>query len=678
MLDLNQCTEDCFTCIKKYKKKHTLRKGQEFEIRCRGIPKKYVEDNFSSTDKKTAETILDPVTWAAETLDWHCFDPDGEIWKRKNPDEYYQWIEENPGVDIFGRSRYHRPYQAEALRCTSKRKVFRMGRQIGKTEVLVVSILYNIFTKPGLTEDEGFIVIIITPYQAQIDLIFTRLKKLIRSSPLTQNSIRRDVKAPIYTVELHNNSICRGFTAGTKSGGNAEAVRGQTGNMLVFDEADYLSAGDMDAAMSIITNYPNATLWMSSTPSGKRERFYSTCLSRRFKEYHYPSQSNPMWNKHLEADFREQLTDIGYRHEVLADFGEQEEGVFQNVYIQTAKADYKYGDIPYYHTWTYSLGVDWNDTANGTTINVLGFDPTRNKFVIVDRKVVSREGWTQIDAMSKIAELNRIWRPMAIYIDAGHGGTQWELLRKFGFDSLIDPKKGPSHPDARLRNIVKKYDFGSKVETRDPFTKQKINKPAKPFLVESTVRRFEAGDIEFPETDIDLENQLLGYIIDRVTQSGVPVYKAGNETAGDHALDALMLSVLAFVLEISPIGNPKFEIGLTFSGQFGQKIQPEIYQGDTVIYGNKPKENFKYERHRTKPDGDRDRMTNNTKLIGGDNTLPANHINYESKVGIWSWPGFMKDSPRPKVRTLDESIGEAKRKIGLSPKRGSRPSRRNI
>ena len=290
MRDLNSCDQECFKCIKGYKKKHALIQGQSFEINCNGIPAEYIPleilEDIPEPEREIALAMVDPVSWAAQTLDWHCLDPDGEVWKRKNPDEYFAWKEKNPDASVLGKSRYHRPYQATMLRCNAKRKVFRIGRQAGKTETLVVAMLYSLFTKPGIPASEGFKIVLITPYQAQIDLIFNRMMQLVRSNPVTQNSIRRNVKAPIYTVELHNESIIRGFTAGTKSGGNAEAVRGQHGNMLVFDEADYLSSGDMDAALSIITNYPNATVWMSSTPSGKRERFFQTCNSKIFKEYH--------------------------------------------------------------------------------------------------------------------------------------------------------------------------------------------------------------------------------------------------------------------------------------------------------------------------------------------------------------------------------------------------------
>jgi replicative DNA helicase len=512
-LNLNNCDQACLGCVKRYAKKHSLKKGEQFRVPCNGIPSDYIPlpvlESIDEAERATAQGLFDPVEWARTNIDWHCLDPDGSIWMRKNPDEYAEWREKNPDTPILGYSRYHRPYQAEMLRCTSKRKVFRIGRQAGKTESLVVSMLFNLFNKPGIPEDEGFKIIVITPYQAQIDLIFTRLMQLIGGSPVLQNSVKRHVKSPIYTIELYNGSIVRGFTAGTKSAGNAEAVRGQTGHMLVFDEADYLSAGDIDAAMSIITNYPNATVWMSSTPSGKRERFFDTCHSKRFREFHYPSSVNPLWNEELEMDFREALTELGYVHEVEADFGEQEQGVFQNAYVQAAKAPYKYGDFERYNTWTYTIGVDWNDTKNGTTINVLGFNPTNNNFYIVDRHVVSRDGWTQLSACNKIAEVNRLWLPQAIYVDAGYGATQLEVLRKFGWDSLQDKTKGPNHPDARLREIVKPYNFGSKVDTFDLFTKQPVQKHAKPFLVEQAVRRFEAGDIKFPESDDKLEAQLL-------------------------------------------------------------------------------------------------------------------------------------------------------------------------
>ena len=38
---------------------------------------------------------------------------------------------------------------------------------------------------------------------------------------------------------------------------------------------------------------------MSSTPSGKREKFYENCHSKKWKEFHFPSSINPNWNPEL-------------------------------------------------------------------------------------------------------------------------------------------------------------------------------------------------------------------------------------------------------------------------------------------------------------------------------------------------------------------------------------------
>lgn len=143
-IDLNQCNQLCFGCIKKYKKKHDLKTGESFEVDCKGIPAEYVPSEilstFSESDKDSATALFDPVTWAAKTLDWHCIDPDGSVWKRKNPEEYYEWIEKHPGEPILNKSRYHRPYQAELLRCTSPQIVSRIGRQcLQKDEYIYTS-----------------------------------------------------------------------------------------------------------------------------------------------------------------------------------------------------------------------------------------------------------------------------------------------------------------------------------------------------------------------------------------------------------------------------------------------------------------------------------------------------------------------------------------------------------
>lgn len=638
------CDVACTSCIKSYSKKHELKKGDAFKVTCNGIPKEYLTqsmmESVDSQDVVTMLAALDPVTWAAEHLDWHCQDPDGEIWKRKTlegslgevtpykDEEYSELVKQ-------GRSAYNRPYQATMLRCTAKRKVFRIGRQVGKSETICVAILHSVFTK------KDFRVIVITPYQTQIEVIFNRLNKLIQASNHTSNSLKRYVKAPNYTIELHNGSTIRGFTAGTKSGGNADAVRGQKANMLVFDEADYLATEDMASALAVITNYPDATVWMSSTPTGKRERFYDSCRSPLYKEYYYPSMINPLWSLDLETFYRNEYTEIQYAHEILAEFGEQEQGVYQSAMIDEAMADYKYEEQSRDPNWMYSIGVDWNDEKVGTTIAVVGWHPINQIFKLFNRYTVSREGWTQTEAVMKLIELNRYWLPRTIYIDKGFGGVQYEIIRKYGYDALSNKSTGPGHPDARLHIITKQYDFGSKLTIKDPFTKQNIDKAAKPFLVEDSIRKFEQRAILFSKHDKQLESELRGYIIDHRTISGSPVYKQGNERVGDHNLDALNLALVAYTLELSHFGKVNYETHVAFTPGLGRPpMEPK--GPEWMQQPNKP----------TAPVERVPSMTRTQFMEKGLSILdnPGGAVTKKPNR-LWAWPGFESDAPRPNPRT---------------------------
>lgn len=446
--------------------------------------------------------------------------------------------------------------------CSSLRKISRIGRQAGKSVALGVLVLFYLFVKPGKQDTEPFKTVLLAPYQSQIDLIFKNLKDLIMGSPYLANSIHRHIKSPQYVIELNNGSYVIGFTAGTKSGSGAASARGQTADFLVLDEADYLSKEDFNAAMSIITNCPRAVVWMSSTPTGRREKFYDLCHSLLWREYFFPAYVNPMWTEELAETVRETLTTAGWEHEVEARFGELEQGVYQHKYIELASDSYEYGDLKYNPDWVYVMGVDWNDVAIGTNIYVVGYNPFNRRYYGVDKDIVKKDEWTQLAACQKIAEMNRQWKCKAIYIDKGFGNVQGILLQKWGHDALRDLERGKNHPDAKLRS-VKFFDFGSAVEITNPWTKQKEKKFAKAFLVDNAVRFFESGIFLFPVSDKELKDQLGGYYIDHVSEGGKPKYVAG--AAGDHLLDAMMLALVAYALEFHSIGKPTFSSNIAFA-----------------------------------------------------------------------------------------------------------------
>jgi len=527
----------------------------DFIIDCDGIPgdDKFIPQydkitkDLSEKDIELAQTLYDPISWAKYNLNWS---------PRKS----------NEGDE----------YQSLVLRCSSKRKVLRMGRRLGKTEIMVIAILHYLFVNSPRVQRwdkrqqmyvDGFsTILVLTPYLSQVKLIFNRIRELLARNPDLQNEIKKDVSTPFHSIELYNGAKVVGFSSGSKGG---EAVRGQKADFIILDEMDYLSEDDIETVVALMMEHSDVKILASSTPSGRREYFYSFCEERMdFKEFYYSSMTNPSWSPKMEMELREfYKTEMGWQHEILAEFGEATTSVFQHKYVDGAREDYRYTEMIPQNGWIYSIGIDWNDAKNGTKLCVIGWDPKHQMFRVVDKASVEKQGWTQTAAVQKLIEFNRIWKPSFVYVDEGYGAMQIEVIKQFGIDAMYQ-KHQHAKVDENLKNVVG-INSSSKIETYDPVTGQPIKKMMKPYMIENAVRRFEQSQIKFSIYDEILYRQLIGYQIIKVNVSGVPVYEAGPD--GDHDLDSLVLSLLGFQMELSEFMNQSYSTDITFSGRIGER-----------------------------------------------------------------------------------------------------------
>lgn len=526
----------------------------DFIINCKGIPgdDKFIpnEDKIakkiSQEELDIARTIYDPIAWAERYLKWK---------PRRGKD----------GTD----------YQALALRCSSKRKVLRWGRRLGKTDVLAIKALHFLYThspkaqrwdenRKEWVNDFGTI-LVLTPFLSQVKNIFNRMRELIEANPELNSEILRSISTPYHLIELKSGTKIVGFSAGAKG---AESVRGQKSDLIILDEMDYLDDESIENIVALIMEHADVELVCASTPTGLRNYFYKFCRENmEFKEFHFTSMFNPSWSEKMEQELRQFYnTEAGWQHEILAEFGEATTSVFQHAYVQAARAEYRYEECRREPGWTYSLGVDWNDVHNGTKIVVTGWNEKNGYFKVVAKETVQKLGWTQTAAIEKIIELNRAWHPDFIYVDAGYGAMQVEVIRKFGLDAKYS-SAATARVDMNLANVVG-VNFSSKVEIKDPVSGQPVSKPMKPYLVENAVRRFEQGIMKFSIYDELLYRQLIGYQIEKVSKTGMPIYEAGPD--GDHDLDGLMLSLLAFTMETSEFVKPTYNYSMAFSGHFGE------------------------------------------------------------------------------------------------------------
>lgn len=112
-----------------------------------------------------------------------------------------------------------------------------------------------------------------------------------------------------------------------------------------------MTEADFDTVTTIAAERNDIGIFLSSTPTGRRSKFYQACTVPKmgYTEHFHPSTHNPNWDERMEAEFRAQLTPSGYVHEILAEFGAQDTGVFNKAKVDLALThiNYAYSELSY-------------------------------------------------------------------------------------------------------------------------------------------------------------------------------------------------------------------------------------------------------------------------------------------------------------------------------------------
>lgn len=474
----------------------------------------------------------------------------------------------------------------------SKQLVLRLGRRLGKTDSMCVLILWYAYTQINKGDnDEQYNILILTPYETQIDLIFTRLGQLIDGSPTLSSMMARQI---FHRKEMTNGTIITGLTAGASAGSNgSNNSRGQRADLIILDEVDYIGSSQLTNILNIRNEAPERIrIIAASTPCGKHEEFYKWCTqsSKSYKpnpddiknfEFHGYNTSysldtreekgngwtevyapsivnkellkfNPVTDKTYLEDIKDELSELRYDQEVMAEFGDEEMGVYQKRFLQLAlqsgiDSGHRYVDlndreaieeIKRNRTGPIVLGVDWDKVQAGTTMVAMQLDKAfinkdgqmEPKFKVLFRIEIPKTQFTYTNAVNRIIELNDMFDFDWIAVDRGYGETQIEMLHRYGIDN----------PGSGLEDKVVGYQLGEKLEVRDPYTHKLDRKPLKPFMVNNSVVAFEREKMVFDPTDKKILEQFEGYRIKAISVTGLPTYSDENE----HAVDAVNLALL--------------------------------------------------------------------------------------------------------------------------------------
>lgn len=434
--------------------------------------------------------------------------------------------------DIFAVSQLDmvlRNFQSEILKCTSKRKVLRLPRRAGKTVVMATLAITFALKHPNAK------VLVAAPYVVQIEVIFKQMNDFIKKSDLLMSAVNRGStsKHKLYKSNPHlftfsNGSEIVGLTTGAQEAAN---IRGQSADLIILDEVDYMNDGDIEAILPILATSPDTVFVAASTPAGRKSYFYEWCHSDSYKHVHYVYQELEHYNPQQDEEFKETYPLERYEREILAEFTLQEAGVYRPDFIERAIMEYRYDDLQMVNDGIYTFGVDWNESA-GVHIVVCKLDRIGGKITATNVIIVPPSKLTQIVAVERILELDSVYRPKKIMLDAGYGNTQYQMMLQIAHD----------HPERKLEQRLEMIPFQSNIELYDPVNGGVTTQPVKPVMVSISVRFLEEDKIILPASE-DYPSKLIGqmrnYVIEGYGAKGVPNYTKGYV----HTLEAWQLAV---------------------------------------------------------------------------------------------------------------------------------------
>jgi hypothetical protein len=313
-----------------------------------------------------------------------------------------------------------------------------------------------------------------------------------------------------------------------------------------------------------------------------------------FEEFHFPSFENPNYTPELDASFRVQLTAAGYEHEILADWGITEYGVFNWTHFERVFS-YKYQEgetknkiyVPGEYECIKLSATDLGKIGLPNLIRFLrakmpprkdnctyyfgadlGYKNDPSEMVIFEQfngvmKLILRinlQNVTYEIQGDMIAFLDRTYMFDALGMDEGGNGLSLKQMLQTAnvFDKTGYNKYAQHRFDMRLHAI----NFGQKMILGKQFGKDQ-SVPAKQWMTDLIVKQAEDKLLYLPNLDYDkeVENQFRNHTYS-LSSNGTVIYSK-SDIYPDHIVDAIRTAFYARQHTFLPKAR-KWSVGSTF------------------------------------------------------------------------------------------------------------------
>jgi len=227
-------------------------------------------------------------------------------------------------------------YQQKILVDESLRVNIRKGRQVGMSFILALKSIIKAIKRSGV------VVAVVSPSQRQSSLVFRYIMNFFRGHELLRPEIEsKNSRCSQTVIELPNGSIIYSLPCGN-DGHTIRGISVPKGSMLIVDEAAFIPEKAWEA-IDYFTAVGGQEV-LSSTPLGKRGRFYEVSENQAYVHYKIPTTLNPLVDREWLKS-REHLR--SYASEILAEFISGEGKFFDEEIVRAViNANLNWNDDP--------------------------------------------------------------------------------------------------------------------------------------------------------------------------------------------------------------------------------------------------------------------------------------------------------------------------------------------
>jgi len=219
------------------------------------------------------------------------------------------------------------PYQAELLRCRSKRIVACWARQTGKTTAIAVKVIHYAFTNADTTT------LIVSRGLRQSMIMFGVIEQFALAHPVLRRSV---VKSTRTSIQLMNGSQIIALPCGP----DGASLRGYTAHLVVMDEAAFMPEDVIASVIFPMLATTNGKAVMLSTPWGRDHIFYRSFKNPNYWSQHVRAEECPRISKEFLEEQRYGIGDLRYKMEYEAEFVEDENSFFSQDLIRECVEDF--------------------------------------------------------------------------------------------------------------------------------------------------------------------------------------------------------------------------------------------------------------------------------------------------------------------------------------------------